>query len=323
MGADYYSILGVKKNASAAEIKKAYRKMAVKWHPDKNPDNKSTAEKKFKEVAEAYDVLKDEKRRKIYDQFGEEGIKSGAGGMPSYNFEGSDIFSNLFGAGGKARGFSSFSKYFGSDFGGAGGEFVFSDFLGGNGGGGFSQFQRQRQRQPSKPAIHQLPCSLEELYRGCQRKMKITRKRLAQGGDLRDDTKLLTIEVKPGWKENTKITFAKEGDESAYFEPSDVVFVIKEKPHERFKRRGNDLVKPLKCSLKKVLTGFDYSVVALNGETIKAKVPAFDYIPETGLKHVIKGLGMPLNKYPNMKGDLVLEIAIKLPEKNDSLLKLL
>eukprot|EP00204_Picochlorum_oklahomense_P003072 CAMPEP_0118803434 /NCGR_PEP_ID=MMETSP1161-20130426/17151_1 /TAXON_ID=249345 /ORGANISM="Picochlorum oklahomensis, Strain CCMP2329" /LENGTH=104 /DNA_ID=CAMNT_0006731947 /DNA_START=111 /DNA_END=422 /DNA_ORIENTATION=- len=77
MGADYYGILGVGKTATDAELKKAYRKLAVKWHPDKNPDNQEEATKKFKEISEAYDVLSDPEKREIYDTYGEEGLKSG------------------------------------------------------------------------------------------------------------------------------------------------------------------------------------------------------------------------------------------------------
>lgn len=80
MGKDYYAALGISRNATDDEIKKAYKREALKWHPDRNPTNKEQAEEKFKEIAEAYEVLSDEKKRKVYDQFGEEGLK---GGMPA------------------------------------------------------------------------------------------------------------------------------------------------------------------------------------------------------------------------------------------------
>ncbi|ELU05674.1 hypothetical protein CAPTEDRAFT_6492 [Capitella teleta] len=88
---DYYRILGVQKGATESEIKKAYRKMALRWHPDKNPDNKEEAEKRFKEISESYEVLSDKEKRRLYDQYGKEGVSGGnTGGMPQYDFN--DMF---------------------------------------------------------------------------------------------------------------------------------------------------------------------------------------------------------------------------------------
>ncbi|KAK3592970.1 hypothetical protein CHS0354_023192 [Potamilus streckersoni] len=86
---DYYTVLGVSKNVTEAEIKKAYRKLALKWHPDKNPDRKEEAERKFKEIAEAYEVLSDKGKREIYDKYGKEGLSAGGGGggAQDYNFD--------------------------------------------------------------------------------------------------------------------------------------------------------------------------------------------------------------------------------------------
>ena len=99
---DYYSILGVDKNATEAEIKKAYRKKALKWHPDKNPDNKEEAEAKFKSISEAYEVLSDKQKRDVYDRYGKEGLTGGSGGSagPGFNFtfhDPNDIFKEFFG----------------------------------------------------------------------------------------------------------------------------------------------------------------------------------------------------------------------------------
>ncbi|XP_005861246.1 PREDICTED: dnaJ homolog subfamily B member 6 isoform X8 [Myotis brandtii] len=84
---DYYEVLGVQRHASAEDIKKAYRKLALKWHPDKNPENKEEAERKFKQVAEAYEVLSDAKKRDIYDRYGKEGLNGGGGGGGGMNFD--------------------------------------------------------------------------------------------------------------------------------------------------------------------------------------------------------------------------------------------
>ena len=103
MGKDYYKILGVNRNASDDELKKAYRKQALKWHPDRNKDNKKEAEEKFKDISEAYEVLSDKDKRSVYDQFGEEGLKNGyaggSGGSPfGSNFDPRDLFSQIFGS---------------------------------------------------------------------------------------------------------------------------------------------------------------------------------------------------------------------------------
>jgi DnaJ homolog subfamily B member 4 len=235
----------------------AYRKLAMKWHPDKNPDNKDLAEKKFKEVSEAYDVLSDSQKRAIYDQFGEEGLKEGFGGGAGRGggFPGGagyhpraadDIFAELFrGFGGGGGG--------GGSFGRRGGGFGHEDmgdlFGGGSGGfGGMNGHHHQHQAQPRRPkkdaAIEMaLPCSLEELFVGGTRKMKISRRRVdPSSGQVRQESEIMTIDMKPGWKKGTKITFQEKGDEHQGRIPADVVFVIDEKPHPTFTRDGNNLI---------------------------------------------------------------------------------
>jgi DnaJ-class molecular chaperone len=111
MGRDYYAILGVPRDADAAALKKAYRKLAMKWHPDKNPDNVAQAQAKFQEISEAYDVLSDDEKRRVYDQFGEDGLKAGSGGGPGgYSFRSGnadEIFRRFFGDAGSFDSFFS------------------------------------------------------------------------------------------------------------------------------------------------------------------------------------------------------------------------
>ncbi|MEN8249505.1 MAG: molecular chaperone DnaJ [Bacteroidota bacterium] len=148
---DYYEVLGVSKSASTDEIKKAYRKMAIKYHPDKNPDNKE-AEENFKEAAEAYEVLSDQQKRQRYDQFGHQGV-GGAGGFGGGGMSMEDIFSN-----------------FGDIF---GGHNPFESFFGGGGGG-------RRVRKGSNLRI-KISLTLEEIANGIEKKIKVKRMSAAEG----------------------------------------------------------------------------------------------------------------------------------------------
>ena len=148
---DYYEVLGITKSASSSEIKKAYRKMAIKYHPDKNPDDKS-AEEKFKIAAEAYEILSDPDKKARYDQFGHQAFE-GAGGFGGGGMNMDDIFSQ-----------------FGDIFGGA------------FGGGGFGGFGGQRQRTPRGSNLRiRVKLSLEEIANGVEKKIKVKRKKQAKG----------------------------------------------------------------------------------------------------------------------------------------------
>uniref|UniRef100_A0A6A7G2I6 DnaJ homolog subfamily B member 4 n=1 Tax=Hirondellea gigas TaxID=1518452 RepID=A0A6A7G2I6_9CRUS len=313
MGKDYYAVLGISREATPAEIKKAYRKLAMKWHPDKNPDQKDLADKKFKEIAEAYDVLRDEKKRKLFDQYGEEGIKQGMGadGGQGYSFEASDLFSQLFGGGrgGRPMGFEAFSQMFSMGGDGSSG-FSFGGPMGGMRMGGMDPGRR---KQPD--VLVGLYCTLEELYGGCAKKRKVTRQRLnPDGRTTHEEEKILTIDVRPGWKAGTKITFPREGDEHPQAEAADIIFQVQEKPHPRFERKGNNLRKPIACSLKKALTGFTFNIDTLDGRTIQTRVPPIRECSPAGLIHRVPGEGMPLSKRPNERGDLFLEITVRFPD---------
>ena len=150
---DYYEVLGVQKGASEDEIKKAYKKMAIKYHPDRNPGDKE-AEEKFKEAAEAYDVLRDPDKRARYDQFGHAGM-GGAGGFGGQSFDMNDIF-------------SMFGDIFGGHMGGGGGFGGFSGF-GGFGGGG----SRGAQKHQGGDLRLKVKLTLEEVAKGATKKLKV------------------------------------------------------------------------------------------------------------------------------------------------------
>eukprot|EP01083_Nonionella_stella_P160884 526271_1 len=263
----------------------------------------------------------EEEKRKIFDQFGEDGLKRGAGmaaggGVPggahfqSYNFENSDMFKNMFSGGGHPKGFDMFSQFFGGDdaFG------MFSNI--GGGGGGFAQ-QGKRKMDPVNVDLF---CSLEELFSGCTKKRKITRKRLnPDNRTCRSDQKILSIAVRPGWKAGTKVTFDREGDEHPQLEASDIIFIVKETPHPSFKRKGNDLIKPIAVSLKKALTGFTFTVKTLEGRQLQVPVPPIREYSPTGLYHTVPGEGMPISKSGGrQRGNLLLEMTVRVPDLSSS-----
>ncbi|KAJ3622716.1 hypothetical protein MTP99_019001 [Tenebrio molitor] len=332
MGKDYYKILGLSKGASDDDIKKAYRKLALKYHPDKNKT--AGAEEKFKEVAEAYEVLSDKKKRDIYDNYGEEGLK---GGVPGNSGFGNSSFSYTYHGDPQAT----FAQFFGNAspfqafFSGNHSMFGFPDddmdvddpFASLNvgptrsgPGGAFRSHSfnfhgtpnRNKDKIQDPPIEHDLYVSLEDITKGCTKKMKISRKVLQSDGTAKKEDKVLTINVKPGWKAGTKITFQREGDQGRNKIPADIVFIIRDKPHPLFKREGSDIRYTAKISLKQALCGCTIEAPTMSSTKIPLHYTSEVIKPNTVRR--IQGYGLPLPKEPTRRGDLIVNFDIKFPD---------
>lgn len=208
---------------------------------------------------------------------------------------------------------SPFASFMGEDdgtgmagiFGGMGGMPGMAARMGGAAMGGASSGPKK-----AKPVRTQLNCTLEELYNGATKRIRVTRKRVGSDGKPRSEPKILEIKVKPGWKAGTSITFPKEGDEAPGVIPADLVFVIGEKPHAHFKRKGNDLVYTARISLLQALTDCTVTVPTLDGRQVPV---ACNEVVAPGYSKRKRGEGMPLSKSPASRGDLVIEFDVQYP----------
>ncbi|EFN59562.1 hypothetical protein CHLNCDRAFT_18104 [Chlorella variabilis] len=322
MGKDYYKILGVDREATEDQLKKAYRRLAIKYHPDKNPGEKQeAATEKFKEVSEAYDVLSDPDKRKIYDAYGEEGLKGGAPppGTPGGGFAG---FAGAPGGGGGGGGGvyhgmddEAARKIFESLFGGGlGGMFGGMGGMGGGGmgGGGGGGGPRRQPALPALPAPVPLALTLEELYSGCTKRRKVTRNIVdGASGKAVPVEETLEIPVRAGWKDGTRVTFEGKGDEVPGQPAQDIVFVVRQKPHPVFAREGDDLVTTQRIPLSKALGGGTIDIPSLDNRVLR--VPLKEVV-RPGYERVVVGEGMP-NSKTGAKGNLRVRFALEFPRK--------
>jgi DnaJ homolog subfamily B member 4 len=292
---EYYDILDVQKNASEKDIKKAYRKMAMKFHPDKNPDNPE-AEANFKKIGEAYEVLSDKKKKEIYDKFGKQGLENmgGSGGVDPF-----DIFNNIFG--GNGGGFSFMQGMPGG-----------ASFVGGF-PGGFAQMRRQAQK-----IVIRVPISLEEAFTGTKKDMSFSRKVVDKDKKITDDIVKMSIDIPKGCTDGVKMVKRGAGHILPDAEPGDVVIVINHKQHNLFKTSEVNLVHEMKIKLSSSLLGFTFNLKGIDKKILKitSNKPIKD-----GDVRIIKGEGLPVMNR-EMRGDLYIKFAVEYPQKiSDSLKK--
>jgi DnaJ-class molecular chaperone len=285
---DYYDILGVSKTASADEIKKAHRKLALKFHPDRNKDNKS-AEEKFKEIQEAYDVLSDDTKRANYDQFGHAGV---GGGGPN----GANPYEAFRRAQGGAAGRTTWRPSPGvsvedfdpSQFGAGAGDFgdIFEQLFGAKGGaaaGGFGRGGtrgRVRTEAPRGQDVeHGVTLSFEEAARGKTLPLQISR------GPGHSET--IEIKIPPGVKDGSRIRIKGRGEQTGG-EPGDLFIITHVLAHPYFRREGLDIYIDVPISLYEALLGTKVSVPTLDGPVTLTIPPG----ASSGSKLRIKGRGV-------------------------------
>lgn len=283
---DYYSILGVSKTASQADIKKAYRALAKKYHPDKNKGDKA-AEDRFKDISEAYEVLGDENKRKQYDQLGANWRQYQNAGGPGRGYQ-------SYGGGQQGGGFGGFDA---DDMFGGGG---FSDFFQQFFGGGFGQQQaggRGQQAHKANDYEAEMDITLQEAYHGTARLLNLHNQQLR-------------ITTKPGVADGQVLRIKGKGAPAVRGgTPGDLYIKVSVKPDPNFERKGDDLYTSLPLDVFTCILGGDAQVQTLTGP-LKLKIPAGTQ-PDKNLR--LRGKGMPVYGKPDQYGDLYVKISVKLP----------
>lgn len=292
---DYYQVLGVDRKATPDDIKKSFRKLAMKYHPDRNKDNKQ-AEEKFKEINEAYEVLSDPKKRERYDQLGSSYQQwQQRGGNPG-NFNWNEWYT-----GQGRRGQQVNPEDFGDIFGG------FSDFFRVI-FGGMPVSGRQPTRQPGaqqaaqarRPANYEqkVQITLEEAYHGTQRLLQVNDRRIE-------------VKIPAGARTGTKVRVAGAGPADAYGRGSDIYLVIELLPHAGFKISGSDLTTEVMIDYLTAVLGGIVTVKTLSGDVVLT-IPAGT---QPGQKFRLSGRGMPILKSSQTYGNLYVQVKVELPRK--------
>jgi DnaJ family protein B protein 4 len=338
-----YQTLGVPRNASSSDIKKAYRKLALKHHPDKvPPENRAKAEHEFKEIAKAYEWLSDEKKRGLYDRYGERSLEGGfqpsfdmgggssgghwgsatgqSGGTKTFHFGGPDgssgfggfpgMFGGMGGAhpgGGASPEFSSIdlNEIIRQMMGGVpmtgasssmGGEQFFGNHRSGDSSSYYPNYGQQQQRQySSKEYTRPVHCTLEELSRGCTKKLKVSYPLIGE--------KIYTVHIRAGWKSGTKIKFPASKSEMGDYPP--ITFVVQEKKHPYLTRDGNDLHWKCKLTKSQASKGAKLRLPLPDGSVLEVNSKAGI---KSGEKMTVKYRGM---QGKNERGDVVIEFLIR------------
>jgi len=286
---DYYKTLGVERNATPEDIKKTFRKQAMKYHPDRNKGNKE-AEEKFKDINEAYEVLSDPQKRARYDQLGASYSQwEQQGGNPG-NFNWNDWAT----AGGRGQGTQVNMDDFGDLFGGG-----FSDFFSSIFGGMPTNTRRQTSRASSRPMSYQQPIeiTLEEAFKGTQRLFQVDKRRIE-------------VKIPAGAKTGIKVRVAGGGPGQG----SDLYLVVQVMPDSRFTIDHEDLTTEVKLDLFTAVLGGSIVVSTLAGD-VTLTIPAGT---QPGQVFRLAGRGMPFLRSPNTFGNLYVKVKVEVPKNLSS-----
>ncbi|KAF9400890.1 DnaJ- protein scj1 [Podila epigama] len=334
-GADYYKVLGLTRNASTKEIKKQYKVLSKRYHPDKNPGNKE-AEEKFVEVAAAYEVLSDKEKKSIYDRYGEEGLKQHQGQGQGGFHDPFDIFAQFFGGGGRhqhghqeRRGpeirmeldVTLEELYSGKSIDIEVSKQVICNHCGGSGAKSMDDVVTCSacQGQGTRIVKHMLAPGMFQQFRQqcdqCGGKGKTIRHHcpVCSGTKVQRGSEQLTIVIEPGMVDGTTIVFDRESDEAPDVVPGDVVFEIRTRPHPIFERRGAALYTYVTITLEQALLGFNLEIKHLDGKTVP--LTRGDAVTPYGYVQTLKGQGMPIKGSGGEFGDLFVEYRVAFPER--------
>eukprot|EP01027_Heterolobosea_sp_BB2_P023809 GEZU01035817.1.p2 GENE.GEZU01035817.1~~GEZU01035817.1.p2 ORF type:complete len:411 (-),score=131.32 GEZU01035817.1:124-1356(-) len=331
----YYDILGVSRTCTDAELRSAYRKLSLKYHPDRNQD--PDAKEKFQEISNAYQVLSDPEKREIYDKYGEEGLKQGAGMSDE-----ADFFSSMFGFGGGRSKFSRGEEK-GKDI-----MLALEVTLEEIYAGATKNVSVSRQRictdckgqGTTKPGVMstcpdckgqgfriqlmQMGPFVQQAQIECDRcdgkgiwidpaNAKFICK-TCKGNKTVSQEKMLEVHIDKGMKENSKIVMDGESDEMPGVKAGDVIFVVKTKEHPVFTRDGNHLIMKKSISLTESLTGVEMRIRHLDGRSVIIKSAPGEVIKPNTLK-TVKGAGMPIHRRPFDFGDLYIKFDVDFPDR--------
>ena len=298
---DYYKILGVEKDASDSEIKKAYRRLAREYHPDVNPGDQ-TSEDRFKDINEAYEVLSDKEKRQKYDRFGSQWRQYERGGGRPEDFDWSQ-WQTQPGAGSGYRTVT--PEEFEQIFGGAGG---FSDFFetlfggraqGGSGFGADPFTQTRTRRRVGRDVEQKVDITLEEAFHGTTRSIQYENGRTIQA------------QIPPGVRTGSRVRLSGQGEAGVGgADAGNLYLAVHVLPHAQFRREGDNVHVTVPVDLYTMLLGGSTTVASLDRQ-VKLTIP-----PETDNGRVFRlgGLGMPNLKNPDKRGDLYVTVQVQLPK---------